>query len=123
MLPGLSQKRRCCVPENKLPSGELVTIDNVDMLCLGCTLPDCDEESRECLIRIAKRNDPKLRNQINYRNWLAENYERKVAQQREYDKANRERNLERFHAYDKRRRREREARKRQERLAARKQAA
>jgi hypothetical protein len=70
------------MPPSKLPSGEPVTVENLDYLCFNCPLPDCDEKSPECLIQIAKREDPKLVSAIRYRNWIENNRERRQAQQR-----------------------------------------
>lgn len=72
-----------------------LTIDNIDFLCLNCTLPDCDEESKECLIRIAKRENPKLAQQIYYQNRLAENGDQVRAKHREYSSEYRAKNPER----------------------------
>lgn len=39
-------------------------------VCVNCTLPECDELNRGCLIRVAAKSDPKLRVAFSYSRWL-----------------------------------------------------
>ena len=52
--------------------GEPYTAESVQMLCLNCPLPDCNEESRNCLIQIARRRDARLNRAIIYNDMLAD---------------------------------------------------
>ena len=66
-------------------SPETATIETVDLLCFNCPLAGCDEENAGCLIRIARRLNPKLGRQIRYREWVANNSERRRELTRQSD--------------------------------------
>ena len=67
-----------------MPDEPKHTIESVQFLCIECPLPDCDEESPLCLIRIERRKDPKLNKQLYYYDWIVENIERRNEQRRAY---------------------------------------
>lgn len=43
--------------------------ESLDMLCLRCTLPDCDRESAGCLIRITREREAQQLPPTPYGDW------------------------------------------------------
>jgi hypothetical protein len=68
-------------------AGEPHTVESAQLLCLKCSLAECNEDSRDCLIRIARRRDARLNNNITYQSWLGsldeQGLSRRVQQQQD----------------------------------------
>ena len=63
--------------------GEPYTAESVQMLCLSCVLPACDETNRNCLIWIARRRDHVLHRQLYFEEWLAAGGEKRVERRKQ----------------------------------------
>lgn len=68
-------------------AGEPHTRESVEMLCLSCTLAECDEKSPLCLIQIARRRDKRLNDLMYYYEWLANGDGWKLAHRAELKRA------------------------------------